>query len=76
MRKLMFWFPTWSHTNQAVQLKVDGWKLEILDLEKHRDSTINVAKIKALISFVVTAKLICVLFSHMKNVGFLMTWLI
>ena len=34
-----------------------------------------VAKTKALISFAVTAKLICVFFSHMQNVGFLMTQL-
>ena len=37
----------------------DGQKLEILDLES-RNRTIHVAKTKALISFVVTAKLICV----------------
>ena len=33
----------------------------------------HVAKTKALISFAVTAKLICVFFSHMQIVGFLMT---
>ena len=32
-----------------------------------------VAKTKTLISFAVTAKLICVFFPHMQNVGFLMT---
>ena len=51
------WFPTRPDTNRAVQSqKVDtGWK--ILDLE--RNCTIRVAKTKALISFAVTAKLIC-----------------
>ena len=37
-----------------------GWKLEISDFKKKRNYTICVAKTKALISFVVTAKLICV----------------
>ena len=36
----------------------------------------QVAKTKALISFAVTAKLICVLFSHMQKAGFLTTRLI
>ena len=38
----------------------DGERLEILDLESYCDCTIRVAKAKALISFAVTAKLICV----------------
>ena len=39
-----------------------------------RDCTIYVAKTKTLISFAVTEKLIYAsLFSHMQNVGFLMT---
>ena len=37
-----------------------GWKLEISDLKKKRKCTIRVAKTKALISFALTAKLICV----------------
>ena len=38
--------------------------------------TIYVAKTEALISFAVNVKLISVfVFSHMQNVGFLMTWL-
>ena len=36
------------------------------------DCTIRVAKTKALISFVVTAKLICVFVFALQNVGFLM----
>ena len=43
---------------------------------KYRDCTSYVAKTKALISFAVTAKLICALFSHMQKAGFLTTRLI
>ena len=67
MRKPTFWFPTRSDTNQAVQLQKMAKRLEISDY-----CTIYVAKTKSLISFAVTAKLICVfvfayakcLFSH------------
>ena len=38
----------------------DGLRLEISDLHKKRSCTIHVVKTKALISFAVTAKLICV----------------
>ena len=38
----------------------DGERLEISAFRKKRDCTIHVAKTKALISFAVTAKLICV----------------
>ena len=66
MRKPTFWFPTWSDTNRAVQpqktargLKFRIWKIEGL---------YYVAKIKALISFAVTAKLICVfVFAYAKH---------
>ena len=52
MRKLTFWFPTWSDTNQAVQLQkmASGLKFRIKKVE---ECTIYVAKIKALISFAV-----------------------
>ena len=40
------------------------------ELKKKRDCTIRVAKTKALISFAVTAKLICVLFLYMQIVVF------
>ena len=35
MRKQTFWFPTWSHTNQAVQLQkmVRGFKFRIEKVE-------------------------------------------
>ena len=35
MRKLTFWFPTWSDTNQAVQLQkmARGLKFRILKVE-------------------------------------------
>ena len=56
MRKPTFWFPTWSDTNWAVQLQKMARGLKF----RMRDHTINVAKTKALISFAVTAKLICI----------------
>ena len=66
MRKPPFWVSTWSDTNQAVQLQkmARGLKFRILKVE---DCTIYVAKTKALISFAVTAKLICVfVFAYAK----------
>ena len=68
MGKPTMWFLNRSNTNQAVQAQ--KMAREILVLESR--STIQVAKTKALISFEVTAKLICVfvfayadcLFSH------------
>ena len=46
----------------------DGKRLEILDLESRGICTIYVAKTKALISFAVTAKLICVfVFAYAKR---------
>ena len=44
-----------SDTNRSVQLEASNF-----GLRKKRDCTIYVAKTKALISFAVTAKLICV----------------
>ena len=64
--KPTFWFPTWFDTNQAVQLQkmVRGLKF---GFRKKRDCTVHVAKTKALISFAVTAKLICVfVFAYAK----------
>ena len=71
MRKLTFWFSTRSDTNRAVQSQKMARGLNF-GFRKKRDCTIYVAKTKALISFAVTAKLICVfvfayaqrLFSH------------
>ena len=70
MRKLTMWFLNRSDTNQAVQSpkQTRSWKFWI----KYTNGTIRVAKTKALISFAVNEKLICVFFSHMKNIGFLM----
>ena len=59
MRKPTFWSPTWSDKNQAVQLQKMARGLNF-GFRKYRDCTIYVAKTKALISFAVTAKLICV----------------
>ena len=67
----MFWFPTWSDTNQAVQLQkmARGLKFRISKAEglhylcsenKGADQLCGYAS----------------LFSHMQNVGFLMTRLI
>ena len=53
MRKPRFWFPTWSNTDQAVQLQ-----------KVARGLKIRISKVSAS------------LFSHMQNVGFLMTRLI
>ena len=52
------WFPTRSDTNRAVQSQkmARGWKFWI---QKVEELCIRVAKTKALISFAVTAKLIC-----------------
>ena len=58
MRKPTFWFPTRTDTNQAAQLQkmARGLKFRIQKVE----GLYYVAKTKALISFAVTAKLICV----------------
>ena len=74
MRKPTFWLPTWTDTNQAVQLQKMARDLKFRI--KKVEGLYYVAETKALISFVVTAKLICVfVFACMQNVGFLMTWL-
>ena len=58
MRKQTIWDPTRSDTNRAVQSQkmIKGWKF---GFRTWRNCTICVAKTKALISFAVTAKLIC-----------------
>ena len=53
VRKPTCWFPTRSDTNRAVQL-------EKMYLGRRGIVLFRVAKTKALISFAVTAKLICV----------------
>ena len=71
MRKPTLWFPTWSDTNQAVQLQemARGLKFRI---KKVGGLYYLCSENKGVISFAVTAKLICVfvfayakcLFSH------------
>ena len=59
-------FPTRSHTNRAVQPQKMARDLKFR-FRKQRDCTIRVAKTKSLISFAVTAKLICVfVFAYAK----------
>ena len=59
MRKPTFWFPTWSDTNQAVQLQTTARGLKF-GFKKKRDCTIYVAKTKA--------KLICIfVFAYAKR---------
>ena len=68
MRKQTFWFWTWSDTNQAVQVQKMARGLKFRIFRKKRECTIYVAKTKALISFAVTAKLICVfVFAYAKR---------
>ena len=67
MRKPTFWFPTWSDTNQAVQLQemARGLKFRIKIVEGLY--YLCSQKTKALISFAVTKKLICVfVFAYAK----------
>ena len=47
-----------------------------LGFRKKRKCTVHVAKTKMLISFSVTAKLMCAFVSHKWNVSFLMTRLV
>ena len=63
----MFWFPTLSDTNQAVQLQkmARGLKFRI---QKEEALYYQCSETKALISFAVTPKLICVfVFAYAKN---------
>ena len=62
--KQTMWFPNRSDTNRAVQAQERARSLK-------RNCTIRVAKTKALISFAVTAKLICAfVFAYMQIAGF------
>ena len=65
-RKPTFWFSTRPDKNRAVQSQKMARGLKF-GLRKQRDYTIHVAKTNALISFAVTAKLICVfVFAYAK----------
>ena len=55
MGKPTMWFPNRSDTNRPVQLQKQARSLKF-----RINCTIRVAKTKALISFAVTAKLICI----------------
>ena len=54
------WFPNRSDTNQAAQSQKQARSFFNFGFKKKRKCTIHVAKKKALISFAVTVKLICV----------------
>ena len=71
MRKPTFWYPTWSDTNQAVQVQKMVRSLKVW-IKKVEVLYYLCGETKALISFAVSASL----FSHKQNVGFLMTRLI
>ena len=58
MGKPTMWFSNRSDTNRPVQAQKKARSLKFR-IKKKRDRTIRVAKTKALISFAVTAKLIC-----------------
>ena len=58
MRKPTMWFSNRSDTNWAVQPQKQARSLKFWIFKK-KDCTSRVAKTKALISFAVTAKLIC-----------------
>ena len=66
-------FPTKSDTNQAIQPQMMTIGLTI---RKYGDCTIYVVTTKVLISCTAIVQLICVFVLHMRNTGFLMTWLI
>ena len=67
MRKPTFWFQTWFDTNRAAQPQKMARDLKF-GFRKKRDCTIRVGKTKALISFAVTAKLICAfVFAYAKH---------
>ena len=67
MRKPAFWFLTWSDTNQAVQLQKMARGLKFW-VKKVEGLYYLCSENKALISFAVTAKLICVfVFAYAKR---------
>ena len=66
-RKPVFWISDQVRHKPGCTTTEDGLRLEISDLGR-RDCTIIVAKTEALISFAVTAKLICVfVFAYAKS---------
>ena len=72
MRKQTFWFPTWSNTNQAVQLQkmARGLKFQIEKVEGLYYVCSENKGADQLRGF--READLCLSFSHMQNVGFLM----
>ena len=73
MRKPAFWFPTWSHTNQAVQPQkmARGLKFRIEEVEGLYYMYLC-SENKSLMSCAVTAQLICAfVFAYAKNCFFM-----
>ena len=75
MRKPTFWFPTWSDTNQAVQLQkmARGLKFRTLKVEGLYFLCSENKGADQLLGYREADLHLC--FSPMQNVGFLMTWL-
>ena len=69
-KKTAMWFPTRCDTNQAVQAQ-KMLETGIFGFRKQRNINIRVAKIKAVISFAVTAKLICAFVFAKAKIRFL-----
>ena len=69
MRKSTVWFLNRSDTNQAVQPQKTARSLKF-QISEEEGLTLRVAKTKALISFAVTAKLICVFVFAFANCWF------
>ena len=64
------WFSNRSDTNWAVQPQKQARSLKFWIFKKKKDCTLQVAKTKALISFAVTAKLICIFVFAYANYWF------
>ena len=75
MRKPTFWFSTWSDTNQAVKLQKMARGLKFLIKKVHVEGLYYLSgENKG--ADQLRGNLSASLFSHMQNVGFLMTQLI
>ena len=70
MGKPKFWFPTWSDTIQAVQLQKMDRGLKFWTETVEGSYYLDVVITKALISFAVTANLICVFVSRICKLLF------
>ena len=73
MRKPMFWCPTWSETNQAVQLQKMARGLKV-GVKKVGGLYHPCSENKGADQFRSYSEAdLCLFFSHMQNVGFHMT---